>query len=274
MELWCPLALRADRCEYTPKEGSNGEGILLGMRVGAARSRCYPAPMVHPVNLEIFAPGFDSSWLYVDRDGKRFCCEVAYEPIVTNARMNAPGNITWAIFDGDCISHYHRMEPNKAQFALKNAESRIEAAVEKGRFLRANSLEELASIIHVPADNLLRTVDRYNHMCETGVDKDFGAPARFLSSVKNPPFYACKIAAWLLDVPYGLHVNNRSAVCDENDDPIDGLYAVGNVQGDFFANSSPVTMPGISHGRALTFGHLVGRALALGYEEELCDLAL
>ena len=30
----------------------------------------------------------------------------------------------------------------------------------------------------------------------------------------------------------------------------------------FFANSYPVFCPGLSHGRALTFGTLVGRALA------------
>ena len=47
-------------------------------------------------------------------------------------------------------------------------------------------------------------------------------------------------------------------------EPIGGLFAVGNMQGDFFANSYPVTCPGANHGRSVCFGHLVGAALAEG----------
>ena len=63
-------------------------------------------------------------------------------------------------------------------------------------------------------------------------------------------------------MPFGLHVNLDSQVLTEDEQPIDGLFAVGNVQGDFFANSYPVHCPGLSHGRGLTFGQLVGEALA------------
>ncbi len=60
----------------------------------------------------------------------------------------------------------------------------------------------------------------------------------------------------------GLHVNDDSQVCTEEDELIDGLFAVGNVQGDFFGLNYPVHCPGVSHGRCLTFGQLVGEALA------------
>ena len=85
-----------------------------------------------------------------------------------------------------------------------------------------------------------------------------------LSPVRKGPFYAAKMNAWLLSLPHGLHVNQNSQVLTEDDKPIGGLFAVGNVQGDFFANSYPVTLPGTSHGRSITFGCLVGRALAQG----------
>ena len=97
-----------------------------------------------------------------------------------------------------------------------------------------------------------------------GDDPDFGVPARFLSSVAEGPFYAGKVSAWLLNVPYGVHVNHNSQVLTEKDEPIPGLFAVGNMQGDFFANSYPVTCPGANHGRSVTFGTLVGAALARG----------
>ena len=62
--------------------------------------------------------------------------------------------------------------------------------------------------------------------------------------------------------PFGFHVDKNSQVCTAESKPIAGLFAVGNVQGEFFANSYPVHCPGLSHGRAITFGQLVGEALA------------
>lgn len=43
-----------------------------------------------------------------------------------------------------------------------------------------------------------------------------------------------------------------------------GLFAAGNAQGDVFGQDYPVHYPGISHGRCVTFGQLVGEALAKG----------
>ncbi len=261
---WCPLAEKADQVEYTPDNGATGDGIVMGMQIGAARSRCYPAPLVHPVNLNPMGPGFDTSWLFVNCDGMRFMCEVAYEPTVTNARMNSKNNITWAIWDAHYPEHVQKQEPHKSQAWMETLEEDVEAAVESGSFLKADTLEGLAEAIGVPAENLIATVERYNGMCDAGVDADFGVPERFLSSVKDGPFYATRINAWTLAIPYGLHVDNESCVCTDDDTPIEGLYAVGNVQGDFFANSYPVACPGLSHGRALVFGTLVGRCLATG----------
>lgn len=264
IDAWCPLCKRGDQLEYFPRGGATGDGIVMGMQVGAARSRCYPAPLIHPVNLNPMGPGFDTSWLYVNCDGMRFCCEMAYEPTVTNARMNAKNNITWAIWDSRYVEHVQKQEPHKSLAWIDTLEADVEGAVEAGVFVKADSLEELAELIDVPAENLAATVARYNGMCATGVDDDFGVPERFLSPVEVGPFYANRVNAWILAIPYGLHVDTESCVCTDDDEPIPGLYAVGNVQGDFFANSYPVACPGLSHGRALTFGYLVGKALATG----------
>ena len=87
-------------------------------------------------------------------------------------------------------------------------------------------------------------------------------PAQWLAPVKTAPFYATKNVCSTLTIPFGLHVNADSQVLTEEDEPIDGLFAIGNVQGDFFGNDYPVHCPGVSHGRCVTFGQLVGEALA------------
>lgn len=264
IECFCPVALRVDVIDNFPKGGNMGDGLVMGKWIGAAFSRCYPAPVIHPVNFTVLSPGMNSSWLTVNRKGNRFSNEMGYEPIVTNARMNAPGNVAYAIWDKDYLKHFQKQEPTKFKALGPDAAEQVEKCVENGEYFKGETLEELAQAINVPADNLKATVARYNEMCDNGEDVDFGVPERFLSPVKNGPFYACKISAFLLSLPYGLHVDDNSQVCGEDDEPIGNLFAVGSAQGDFFANSYPVTIPGSNHGRSVCFGRLVGSALAKG----------
>ncbi len=261
---WCPLALRADKVENFPVSGNMGDGLMMGAWAGAAITRCNPAPIIHPVNFTALGPGMNTSWMTVNKDGYRFASEMAYEPAVTNARMNAPGNVMYAVWDADYRQHLLKQEPLKARRMLEGLEQRVEQNVQSGEYIKADTLRELAVKLGIPSDNLRYSVDRYNAWCVKGVDEDFAVPARFLSPVRTGPFYAFKMTSWLLSLPHGLHVDQNSQVLTEDDEPIGGLFAIGNAQGDFFANSYPVTIPGTSHGRSITFGYLVGRALAHG----------
>ena len=264
LDCWAPIANRADACFYTPPKGNLGEGILMGMWAGAAPAKAPAAPMVHPIDMggnAVLGP-ISFSWLSVNRNGLRYSAEMPFEPMVTNARMNQPGNIAWMIFDSDYPVYVQKQFPDTYESLLEGIPEKIEAGVAEGVMWKADTIEDLAAQLGIPADKLKKTVDRYNELCDAGFDEDYGLPERFLAAVKNPPFFARTIPALTLTVIYGLHVDDNSQVCTADDEPIAGLFAVGNCQGEFFANSYPVHCPGISHGRALTFGQLVGKALA------------
>ena len=49
---------------------------------------------------------------------------------------------------------------------------------------------------------------------------------------------------------------------DEQDQPIEGLYAIGNDSGNFFCGNYPELVVGVAVGRSLTSGYLLGEALA------------
>lgn len=261
MKVFNPIACRADSVAYFPSKGNMGDGINMGCWVGAAISKSSAAHMVHPIGGSPLTC-LDMSWLAVNRDGERFCAEVPFEPYVTNARMNQPGNVAWNIYDGKFKERVMKQEPNTGEALLDGVDELIEDMQGTNMLYVAETLEDLAEQMGIPADTFQATVARYNEICASGVDGDFGVPERFLAAVEEAPFYAIPIPAQTLVIPFGLHVDKNSQVCTEDDEPIGGLFAVGNVQGDFFANSYPVFCPGISHGRALTFGHLVGKALA------------
>ena len=263
MQAFCPIALRADSVAYFPAQGNLGDAIKLGCWAGAAVSRSTAGHAVHPISGSPLTC-LDMSWLAVNRNGERFCAEVPFEPYVTNARMAQPGNVAWNIYDGKFKERVATQEPNTAEALLAGIDDTIESTKGTDLLIVANTLEDLANQLGIPGDALEATVARYNELCSSGEDTDFGVPSRFLAAVEEPPFYAVPMPAQTLAVCFGLHVDDNSQVCTDADEAIGGLFAVGNAQGDFFGCSYPVFCPGLSHGRALTFGTLVGRALAHG----------
>jgi succinate dehydrogenase/fumarate reductase flavoprotein subunit len=138
----------------------------------------------------------------------------------------------------------------------------LEQNIKDGLAVKADTIEELAVKMNVPPANLRKTVDRYNELVDKGADEDFGKRKELLFPIKKPPFYGGLMKSALLTTTSGLRVDNRLQVLDEQEEPLGGLYAVGNVQGDMFAVDYPTIFPGLSHGRCVTFGRLVGLHLA------------
>ncbi|MGI6687602.1 MAG: FAD-binding protein [Christensenellales bacterium] len=117
----------------------------------------------------------------------------------------------------------------------------VKDGIEKGYIVKADTLEELADKLGVNKENLLKTVERYNHFCETGVDEDYGKAAEFLFPVKDPPFYGMERTAaylWMADGgigcdPYGRVLNRKGEVipglfCGANDAKITDHQTMGN----------------------------------------------
>lgn len=265
IDAFAPICNRSDQILYSPGGMNNGDGILMGAWAGAALSKCPAAPMVHQFTMSSYTfnlTAFIMAWLAVNENGERYGAEIPFEPYLTNARMNTPGNRAWSVFDGDYAQYVQKQWPTKYEIWLEGIEDEMEARLESGELFKADTLEDLASQLGIPADTFKASVERFNEMAQKGEDTDFDVPETFLSEVKNPPFYATPLVCSTLTIPFGLHVNDDSQVCTEDDQAIDGLYAIGNVQGDFFGVDYPVHCPGISHGRCVTFGQLVGEAVA------------
>ena len=122
--------------------------------------------------------------------------------------------------------------------------------------LKADTLEELAEKMDVPAETLRATVERYNSLAAGGKDVDFGVEAGKMKPVEVAPYYAVKVLNFCLVTVSGLTINTNMQVIDTEAKVIPGLYASGNTSGGFFADTYPRNVHGASHGRAMTFGRL------------------
>ena len=133
------------------------------------------------------------------------------------------------------------------------------------KVFKADTLDELAKMIGVPADEFKKTVARYNELDKKGHDDDFGKRPELLTQIVKPPFYAGRLVSSLLAMTGGLHTDPSLQVLDANDKPIPGLYVCGAAAGDYFGSGDyPTICPGMNHGRALTFGRLAGIKAAGG----------
>jgi len=267
IDYYCPPARIADVPVYTPVGVNTGDGHKMGLWAGAAMQASEPhAPMIH-------TQGAASSYcfLHVNKFGQRYENEDISAQATCTGKAMQPDNIGWAVYDENCLE----MLPETVEiggglmwdqvarfwgqpFDLERERGSIQRQIENGIVVTADTIEELAEKMGVPADNLKATVERYNELADKGKDEDFGKRPELLCRIDKPPFYGGIMKSALLVIVGGLSINEKMQVLDNESLPIPGLYAVGNVGGDFFGGDYPTIFPGHSHGRAITFGRLGG----------------
>lgn len=285
VEAWAPFYARGDNY-YVPPTYNDGSGILMGLWAGAGIQYGPAATMIHGCILDANAQARnlspqDFGWLCVNSLGERYTAEVPNEVSTANARCMQPGGHSWYVFDGAYADKALAMNPaNKGGWGVvidDKTQGIIDSYIEEGKMVKGDTIEELAAAISASEwsfgmtcdpETLAATIERYNGMCDAGVDTDFGKDAEWLVNTKvdTPPYYAGYVPANSFVCIKGLNTDIQCHVCDDLKNPIPGLYAVGNCQGNFFADDYPLMACGVSHGRAITFGWLLGKALATGTE--------
>jgi len=259
------LAYSAQQCTIPDKDLNTGDGHKMGMWIGAAIDDPPHCAMLFDFTTWSKETLFDlgrQPWLYVNLNGERFMNEDLPWGYECSQLMQQPDNVAWSVWD----DKWKQEAPIMRSQCCKNMgpptylwhDRWLDEAVENGNVLTASSIEELAQKMEVPIESFKATVARYNELAQKGKDLDFGKHPDRLTSLEKPLFYATKMTAVYLVILGGLKINASLQVLDTEGNVIPGLYAAGNVSGSFFGSQYPTTIPGLSHGRAWTFGRLAG----------------
>jgi fumarate reductase flavoprotein subunit len=269
IERYCPWEGTENlKCVYEPAVNT-GDGLKMALWIGAAVDEA-PHCMMN-WDFAIFSDTglFNLArqpWLYVNQDGERFMNEDLPYGYEVNQLLRQPGRYGWSVWD----SKYDQEWPKMKSQCCKNMgppthlwnPKQLTEALAKGNVLKADSLDELAQKMKVPAETFKATVARYNEMAKKKKDDDFGKHPDRLTTLEKPPYYTCIMEPRRMVILSGLKINTRMQVLDTERKPIPGLYASGNVSGSFFGNSYASTVPGMTHSRAWTFGRLAGQNAA------------
>jgi hypothetical protein len=296
-----PLVARHCTQCMTPGQMNVGDGIKAAVWIGAQKQE-QPTAMVFdrggvPVGVEggcLYDPSAQSQELHlgsqpflkVNHNGERFCNESVPYDFIYAAASQQPQSTFCMVWDANWCEQARQFEtiacarvfpsPTGGKFLLYSAEDNPSVApiaaatgplhenvmMPVGIVVEAQTLQELAEKLQIPADTFVATVKRYNELCAKGIDEDFGKESYRMMSLDTPPYRASTIGGQLLCTLDGLLINERLQVLDGQCQPIEGLYAAGNDSGGFFANNYPELVVGSAVGRSITFGFLAGKAAA------------
>ncbi len=204
--------------------------------------------------------------IWVNREGDRFVAEDTTSPEQRErALIRQPGNLMHVVFDDGVLA--------AAQVSLiRNPadewtpERFAEACADSPWITRADTLEELATSLQVPAASLRASVDQYNAVGAGEQPDPFGRTT-FPTRLGEGEWYAITTTAASILSRDGLRVDTGLRVLDVAGSPIDGLYAVGEILGNnVFAGDNYVG--GMSITPAMTLGRHLGRTLASSLEDQ------
>lgn len=106
----------------------------------------------------------------------------------------------------------------------------VEEMIAKGQLFRADTIEELAQQLGMDPQVLAASVEQYNAYAANYLDEDFGRISfSALSAVDKAPFYACPRTVATHITGGGLLYDDRYCVLNTDYEPIEGLYAGGEV---------------------------------------------
>ncbi len=238
-----------------------GDGIRLAAELGAAMSGDWNGMHAEPVDprsaqsapvVLVYPYG-----IVVDQNGDRFFDEggslvhETWEAFARDIQVSRKG----------CV---HAVLDSRL-FDIPGYERAIRSDVPP---FRAETLEDLAGVIGIPADGLRRTVASYNAAC-TGDGEKFDATrcdglataagfappkSNWARPITEPPFVAYPLVGAIAYTFGGLATNDRAEVL-RSDGVIPGLYAAGEVTGHFYGTAPNA----VSMLRALVYGKIAGR---------------
>lgn len=272
------------REHFTPSPQLNtGDGLRLGEAAGGWVDPTIPnaaawcptsvtrrkdgSQGVMPHFIDRAKPGV----IAVTADGRRFTNEaLSYHDFVQDLVKATRGReaTCWLICDHPHIREYGL--GCAAPFPLP-----LGRHLATGYLKKADSIEELAKAIGVPAATLASEVQTFNRDAEAGVDSRFAKgstaynryqgdsmvkPNPCMAPIRKGPFYALKIVVGEIGTFAGLATDASCRVLTQQGEVVPGLYAVGNDAASVMGGNYPGA--GITLGPCLTFGWVAGKALA------------
>jgi len=213
-----------EKTKTTNHPGATGDGIIMAEEIDAdlvGMKYIQSLPLGDPEtgSLTGWAGMSVENYIFVNKKGKRFVSEADRRDVMTNALIDQPDSFMYIVCDAHSMPAGSKNSFNES----------IEELVEKGKTLKAMTIEGLAEKMNVDPDVFAETVRKYNKAVETGED-EFGKTL-FDKKLNKAPFYASPRVPTAHHTMGGVKINSDTQVIDTAGNIIPGLFAAGEVTG-------------------------------------------
>ena len=255
---------------YIGADGSRGDALDFTRAVDAQVTGFNRGLRLLHTDFDRMYEAYIPGWLVlVNREGRRFCNETAPYGIM-DGLLAEQGDVAFAILDHRRlveatelgVARYKQSIPGstKKQSPHWNLDV-FELMIREGKIHVAESIDELAGRIGVPAGHLRATVERVNQLVELHEDIDYLKDPKFLEPIADGPFYGVEVRpATCCFTACGLRIDRDANVLDSSGRAIPGLYAAGEVTGGVIGPR--YVGSGNSYGNCVTMGRVAGQSAA------------
>ena len=140
------------------------------------------------------------------------------DQFVTRAILALPGKVAYTIIDSKGMKNLSILMQKEAVLA-----------VESGDAWTADTIEDLARLMKLPAANLQATIDDYNTGMKTGQDPLGKVAPRGDFSLDHPPYWACFAGMSIHYTMGGIRINELAQAMRADGRPVAGLWAAGGI---------------------------------------------
>lgn len=255
---------------YYGPVSSTGDGHKMAMALGAKTQlmeygKRYPngievAPGIAKSTIYANVAAFDQAGILVDVNGKRFVNEKASNRHILDPMMQTPNHQAYVFMDQKSWEGFYKRLPETG-VSHEDADKFLAAnGTMKPLFAKADTIEGVAKIAGVNADNLKATVKRYNEFVTAKKDADFARPVQYMKATiaAEGPYYIVEQKPRFATTMGGLCTNDNLNVVKNDGTVIPGLYAAGELVGGVMGDDSPA---GANVGWALTSGRVAADAI-------------
>ena len=269
--------------------GNTGDGIRMAQSLGAqlwhmwhfhgSYGFLHPDKNAFPYGIRVkrfpdWIPGQEiravvqAPWIMVDQSGKRYMNEfppyvqdTGWRPMehfdpVTQSFPRIPSLL---IYDEVGRRRFPMGNPAYNERDMDYVWSKDNSKeIEEGIIKTADTVGDLAEMFGLDGDAVEKTMVRWNELCMTKNDVDFGRPAGTMMKIQRPPFYAGQVWPVLSNTQGGPVHDARQRIIDVNDKPIARLYAAGEMGSSF----GHLYLAGGNIAECFVTGRIAGRDVA------------
>lgn len=183
--------------------------------------------------------------ILLNKEGERFADEMGTRDAVSSAINDETDSTAFLVVD-------------QKMFDESNV---VEGYVDRNLLTKVENADELADFIGASKDSVKNSLEKWAKAADSQNDEEFARENldSLVSNLKEGPYYVGPVGPGIHHTMGGVLVNTESEVLDEENNPIAGLYAAGEVTGGVHGGNR---LGGNAVTDIVTFGRVAGKNAA------------